>query len=321
VAKLSSDEKRKSAGLAAKLAGVLQTDVAKLAGSIDPTKINLIVTNAFDILQGMGLASAAVGEALSNAGITTAAKVNTMKTSSLKAFRKTPRQRRAVLASILKRGKKEADLRRYLRAHPERKKAVIAALIRARKPKLATAVSKMVVAKKGHFKQSRYSRDYLDAVSLLASNNYGSWDSVEEAEEMVQQAINDHAEYMANDVRESFTEDDIKYIVEMEMFSDDLDPYNLDPPDPKIGKAIEKELAKLLGKDWKKAAGVREGEGETAAEDDPKAWVVFIEGHGVHNVDTLWEPLLKVVKKAGYKDASVEPYDDVTLTVHPDQDY
>lgn len=325
MAKLSSDEKRKSAGLAAKLAGILSSDMAKLSGQIDPTKINLIVTNALDILQGMGLASAAVAEALSKAGCGTQANTKeiTMKTSALKALRKTPHQRRAVLAAVRKRGRAVAKLRRYLRAHPERKQAVIATLIRSGKPKLATAVSKMVIAKKGHFKQSRYSREHMDSVSTLA-NNLRPWDSVEDAEEVVREAIEQYAEYLANDVRESFTEDDIKYIVEMDMYGDDPDPYNLDPPDPKIGKAIEKELAKVLGKDWKKVAGTQTAEkhrmlGE--AGDDSKAWVVWIEGHGVHNVDTLWEPILKAVKAAGFKDASAEPYDDATIIVHPDADY
>lgn len=295
--KLSSDEKRKAAGLASKIATFLSSDVAQLAKqNIDPAKINLIVTNALDILQGMGLASAAVAEALSKAGCDTRTEASVNRIQ---------------------------QLQQYLRAHPGRKKAVIATLICAGKPKLATAVSRMVVAKKAHFSLSDSAKEYANDV-MLAANNMSPWaKNTAEAEAKVKKSIRIISERDRKRVLEAFSANDVKYLVETDYFGDEDDPYNLDPPDPKIGKALEKELAKILGKDWKKVAGVKSAKSQSSnvAEGDSKAWIVFIEGHGVHNVDTLWEPLLKVVKKAGYQDASAEPYDDATIVVHPDSDY
>lgn len=367
--KLSADEKRKSAGLAAKLAGVLSSDMAKLAGQIDPTKINMIVTNAFDILQGMGLASATVAEALSKAGRETTAKGNlpqvgdkvwyggqqyTVTKTDLKHSDGPGVELKDKKGSILttvpgldprwgaKPGKKlkslldvmwsetqEASvnrtqqLQKYLRAHPGRKQVVIATLIRAGKPKLATAVSKMVIAKKAHFNLSQHAEQYENEIATNAGSNYGAWKDTAEAEKHVKKAVRDHAKRLYNDVMESFGKEDIKYIVEMHMYQDDEDPYNLDPPDPKVGKILQKVLEKTVGKDWKKVSGyaTAEDNGMSREAGDPKAWIVWIEGSGTHSVDTLWEPIVKAMKSAGYKEAKAEPYDNATIVVHPDSDY
>lgn len=218
---------------------------------------------------------------------------------------------------------KTLKLRKYLIAHPKRKKAVIATLLRHGQRRLATAASRMVLAKKPHFKLSSYAEEYEDQVAMLAANNYGLWEGTDQAEQFVKKAVHDLAKEKYNDVIESFGKDDIKYIVEMHLYQDEADPYRLDPPDPKVGKAIQKVLESKLGKDWKKASGYNTAEKHgmmREADDDPKAWVVWIEGHGVHNVDSMWQPILDGVKKAGFRDASAEPYDNVTIIVHPEAD-
>jgi len=163
--------------------------------------------------------------------------------------------------------------------------------------------------KKAHFKPSRHSREYLDQVATIASNNFGSWRNTDEAEDIVRRAIEHHANYLAESVRDSFEEDDVKYIVESIMYSDDPDPYGLNPTDPKVGKILLQTLKKVAGPGYKGFSGVREDD------DSPSGWIVWLDGGGKFNVDTMWQPMTQALNRAGYRNALVEPYDNVTLHV------
>ena len=172
-----------------------------------------------------------------------------------------------------------------------------------------------VTARKPHFEPSQWVEQYEDEIATLAANNYGPWKNTKEAEQHVKKAIQEYAQDRHDDVLESFKgPHDIQYIVETYMYQDDPDPYNMDPADPKVERDIQHALAKIFGKDWASISGVRSGRGDHMADGDPKAWIVWVEGHDTETAVSLAPKLSKAL---GREVDSVEPYDHVTIVVHP----
>jgi len=179
------------------------------------------------------------------------------------------------------------------------------------KPELRKDILPMLkTAKKPHFNLSNHAEQYEDEIAMLAAKNYGPWRSTAEAEALVKEAIKDYAQERYRDVIESFGKQDIKYIVEMHMYQDENDPYNLEPPDPKVGKDIESALKAIIGNDWSSYAGVRADKG-MMYHGSNKAWQVYIEGHPNYNVANLWRTLGKALGR----DFDIEVRDNVTLLV------
>jgi hypothetical protein len=171
---------------------------------------------------------------------------------------------------------------------------------------------------KPHFKPSDYVQDYEDAVALIAFNNYGPWKDPAQAEQFVKKAIRELAQDKYNDVIESFKgKDDIKYMVEMYAYVDDPDPYKLEPPDPHVGKAIEKFAQREYGSQWKKYVSIRTAKKAGLDRRDPKGWVMSVEGlEGWSYVDAAHK-LQQFLRNAGYPEAYAEPEDHVTIMVFP----
>ena len=197
---------------------------------------------------------------------------------------------------------------------------VVAALLERGERKLALALyrASQVITAKAHFKPSQWVDQYEDEVAMLAENNFGPWKDPKQAEQFVKKAIRQLAQEKYNDVIESFKgKDDIKYMVETHMYADDPDPYKLEPPDPHVGKAIEKFAQRAYGSQWKKYVVVRTAKKAGLDRQDPKGWVMSVEGLDDWDYVTAAFDLQKFLRQAGWSDAYAEPYDHVTIMVFP----
>jgi hypothetical protein len=173
-----------------------------------------------------------------------------------------------------------------------------------------------ITAKKAHFSISNSAREYEDEIATLASNNYGPWKDTKQAEEHVKKAIREHARELYNDVIASFNADDIKYIVEAHLYQDETDPYGLDPPDPRVGKLLEKWAETQYGAEWVSRVRISPANKSNlkSAIDENSAWVVTGEGW---NYAKVADQIQNFVKKSGLKQALVEPYDHVHIVIYP----